>query len=109
MATKQKVLKALKEKHEDATLIVIDEGTSFQVQLEAPEGYHWENEVHCICAPEWYAGKRSEYWDLVLEMIDELPEAVQCTSTDDPCEDVIEWGECDYWLDEVREQFRLNQ
>jgi len=106
MATKQKVLKELEKKTPGATLVIIDEGLSFQAQLDAPEGHHWELETHTMCGPEWYSGPRSEYWDIMLEMIDELPCAVRC-SDEHPCEGIEMWGECEFWDEEDREAFRL--
>lgn len=106
MATKQKVLKALEKKASGATLVIIDEGNSFQAQLDAPEGHHWELETHAMCGPEWYSGPRSEYWDIILEMIDELPPAVPC-SEEHPCEGIEMWGECEWWAKEDSELFKL--
>lgn len=96
MSTKQKVLVALYKKAPGATLHILDEGFGFQVQVEAPRGHHWDGDVHCRCLPEWLSGPRSEYWDIVLEEITkDLPEPRLCT--DDDCEGISVWGECEYW------------
>lgn len=96
MATKKQVLTALKNKHPDAILDVNhDDGGEFQAALTAPVGHHWEHLVHSVQLPFWYSGKRSDYWDMALEEIKELPNAVACSEIKCPLAE--HRGECDYW------------
>lgn len=96
MATKAQAIAALK-KH-CPTALLIDERPldGFKVQLEAPKGHHWECDVHCKPCTFWYrATPKAEYWDYVLEEINELSPAVPCK--DDDCEGIRTWGTCEYW------------
>lgn len=98
MATKQQALNKLKKKFPDAKLETFDSPNSFQVQIEAPRGHHFEHDVHCRALPDWFKGSpRSEYWDMVIEEIDDLPPAIPCD--DDDCEGIQSFGECEYWED----------
>jgi sarcosine oxidase delta subunit len=99
MATKKQVVQAIERKAPGATLIIIDEGESFQAQIEAPKGHHWGGWVHCHPCAEWYNGPRNEYWDLVLEDLKDLESAKKCTDND--CEGIETHGFCEFWEDEV--------
>ena len=86
-----------------ATLEVDDYPETFAVCLEAPEGYHWEDGLHNIYLSAWFKGgwKRSEYWAMVLQYIEQGLMRVEPCSVATPCnemmlqEDVI----CDYWTE----------
>jgi len=97
VATKQQAIRALKKHCKDALLIDEQPHDGYSVQLEAPQGHHWENSVHCQPVGFWYAGfeGKGAYWDLVIETIKSLPPAVPCI--DDDCEGIQTWGECEYW------------
>ena len=98
MATKQQALSALSRHCNKASLIMDEDGQGYRALIEAPEGFHWKNDVHCRCVNFWYRGApKSEYWDLVIEEIRLLPKAVKCS--DDDCEGIMDFGECDYWKD----------
>lgn len=98
MATKAQVKKALEQHAPGALLDIDDFPQSFQAILVAPVDHHWEGSTHARCLPEWFSGPRSEYWDMCLEEIRDLPPAVPCV--DDDCEGIATWGECEYWCDD---------
>jgi hypothetical protein len=95
MATKKQAVAALAKHCKQATLIDMQPMSGHQVQLEAPEGCHWECDVHCKAVPYWYDSKKAEYWDFVIEEIGHLSKAVPCDDND--CEGIRAWGECEYW------------
>ena len=97
MSTKQKAIFDLNKKIHGATLIVVEGPCDFQVQLEAPEGHHWDGGPHCMALDNWFKGgwKRSEYWEYVISAINQLGGVTKCC--DDKCEGIIAYGECDYW------------
>lgn len=98
MATKKQAVTALKKHCPAATLIDEDPPEGYQVQLEAPEGHHWEGDVHCHPVVYWYNGGKANYWALVIEEISDLPKAVPCDNND--CEGIEQWGECEYWIED---------
>jgi hypothetical protein len=96
MATKAQAIAALKKHEPKATLIDEAFETGYSVQIEAPEGHHWECDVHCRPVPTWHkSGNKDEYWNEVIAQIKDLPPAVKCDSDD--CEGFANWGECEYW------------
>jgi len=98
MATKQQAINALKKHCDQAMLIDEHPPTGYQVQLEAPKGHHWDGDVHCRAVDYWYNGGKADYWELVIEEIKTLPNAVPCTDSD--CEGIAAWGVCEYWEEE---------
>ena len=98
MATKAQAIRALQGHCPAATLIDTNPPEGHQVLIEAPEGHHWEGDVHCFYAPYWYNGGKADYWDMVIEFIGELPAGVACNDSD--CEFIADCGECEYWEEE---------
>ena len=96
MATKQQAVAALAKHCPGA--ILEDESTVrvYGVQIEAPRGNHWAGDVHCMPIGGWYAdGDKSEFWEMVIDEISNLPMAVPCVDKD--CEGIAAFGECEYW------------
>ena len=96
MGTKSQAVAALRKHEPLATLIDEPSEVVYSIQLEAPEGHHWQHGVHCEPVPSWFkTGNKAEYWAEVIAQIADLPPATLCDSDD--CEGVKAWGECEYW------------
>ena len=97
MATKQQAILALAAKHPAATLTDESNGRYYSVQLEAPRLHHWGGSVHCQPVVWHDGGNKPEFWGEVIKEIDLLQPPELCT--EEPCEGVLAWGECEYWVD----------
>ncbi len=98
MLTKRKAIKKLRDHCEGATLIDDCGEDTYHYMIEAPNGFHWEGHVHCHCVGEidkFHLKNKSEYWNLVIEDIEALPEAIPCNNDD--CEGIKTHGQCEYW------------
>jgi hypothetical protein len=94
MATKRQVLSALRKVHEGATLIENDWSGSYDVELEAPKGFHWLGEdVHSLVFHWSDCGNKPEFWDMVLKRCKDL-QAVSCCPQ---CPQTEEGEPCEYW------------
>lgn len=102
MATKAQAVSALKKHSKGAILMDDSNLETYHAMIEAPKGHHWDGHVHCHCVGEASKGvdveNKGEYWDSVIDDIQNLPPAVLCD--DDDCEGIREFGVCEYWENE---------
>jgi len=96
MGSRQQAVSALKKHCQEAVLEDESSAGHYDVQLEAPRGYHWEGDVHSRPVHWFDSGNKSDFWDFVIEEIADLPPPRKCDDQD--CEGVRAFGECEYWI-----------
>ncbi len=99
MATKSQAVTALKKHCRSAKLIheIMPYGYGYNVNLEAPQGQHWRGHVHCHSCGLWLPndGSKAQFWDSVIEHIQNLPDATPCNDKD--CDGIRDYDICRYW------------
>ena len=96
----KKIQAALSRKAPGATLIINDSGSSWDVELEAPQGHSWAGDVHSYVI-SWFVtpGHKAEFWAEVRRQIEDLPEPEPCTGNC-PAAPENHYGDnmgCEYW------------
>lgn len=99
MSTKRQVVNAIAKKWEGATLDVTKIGSSVSADINAPDGYYFDEGSHFFCLAYWHYsdGLMSEYWDEALEYVNtETSALVSCNDADYPCCDVVGHNDCEF-------------